>query len=201
MVDPRVVRTVDAVLTAARGLMVEAGLEAITHQKVAQRAGVGRRTVYRHWPTRSELLHDALSGASFPTYEPTGDLAADVRTHLDQLRDALVHGPLAFVVLALGERSTIDPEFAALRARLVDAGCEPLRRVLGEAAQRGDLPGADVEQLVAELEGPLFYLVCVRGEAPSDALLDSLVNRVTALASAAGVSAAEVSSAESVAVP
>lgn len=184
MVDPRVVRTVDAVLTAARGLMVEAGLEAVTHQRVAQRAGVGRRTMYRHWPSRSELLHDALSGTSFPTHEPTGDLRADVRAHLEQLRDALVHGSLAFVVLALGERSAVDPEFAELRTRLVDAGCAPLRGVLRSAAERGELPGADVEQLVAELEGPLFYLVCVRGETPPDALLDALVARVAELAPA-----------------
>ncbi len=177
--DPRTARTRQAALRSALDLLLEEGLDAVTHGRVATRADLGRRTLYRHWPTRRELLHDTLAGASFPTGRPTGDLRADVRRHLEQLRDALVDGPLATIVVALAARSATDPEIAALRTRLVEAGCEPLRELLRTHAADGD-PTFDVEVRVAELEGPLFYVVCVRGLVPDDALLDDLVDRVLA---------------------
>lgn len=176
--DPRTARTRSTALAAARSLMLEQGLDSVTHAQVALRGSVGRRTLYRHWPTRHDLLYDTLGGASFPVGAPTGDLRADVRHHLEQLRAALVDGPLATIVLALGERSASDPDLARLRDQLVHDGCEPLRAIL-----RGEL-GADaptdleVEVQVAELEGPLFYAVCVQGRAPEEALLADLVDRV-----------------------
>lgn len=182
-VDPRVERTRRAVLHGARELMLESGLDAVTHLLVAERSGVARRTLYRHWPTRGDLLYDVLAGASFPTYPRTGDVLRDVREHVLQLRDALVDGPLAHIVMALGERSRADPELAALRDELVGEGCAPLRDLLVDARDRGalltDAPD-DIETIVAEIEGPLFYVVCVRGQVPSDELLDDLVRSVPA---------------------
>ena len=175
--DPRIGRTREAVLQAALELLLEGGLDAVTHARVAASAHVGRRTMYRHWPTRHDLLHDALAGASFPTTQPTGDVRVDVRSHLEQLRDALVAGPLAMIVVALAERSAGDPDMAQLRSRLVQAGCAPLREML-RAAHQASTSVVDVETQVAELEGPLFYTVCIQGRAPDDALIDDLVERV-----------------------
>lgn len=178
--DPRVGRTRHAVLDSARELMLETGLDAVTHLQVAERSGVARRTLYRHWPTRGDLLHDVLAGASYPTYTRTGDVRTDVRAHLRQLRDALVDGPLALVVMALAERSRTDPDLAALREELVEAGCAPLRELLEDARRSGELATVpdDPDTLVAEIEGPLFYVVCVRGQVPTDELLEDLVRRV-----------------------
>ena len=58
--DPRAVRSREAMLAAARRLLAEEGLDAVTHQRVAQEAGVGRATVYRHWPRTDQLLLDAM---------------------------------------------------------------------------------------------------------------------------------------------
>ena len=176
--DPRVERTRQTVLTSARELMLADGLDAVTYARLAEHAGVGRRTLYRHWPSRTVLLHEVLGGASFPTWEPTGDLRADARRHLEQLRVALVDGPLAVIVVALAERSTTDPAVASLRTSLVESGCAPLRRLLEDAQRRGELPAGDVATRIAELEGPLFYVVCIQGGIPTDALLDDLVDRV-----------------------
>jgi AcrR family transcriptional regulator len=178
-VDPRVARTRAAILTAGRALLAEGGLAAVTHLHVADRAGVGRRSVYRHWPSRDDLLHDVLSSASAPTWRPTDDLAVDVLAHLRELRDALVHGPLALVVAALAERSAVDASYVPLRDRLVESGCAPLRNRLQVAVTHGVLPAeADLDGMLARLEGPLFYEVLVRGRAPDDALLDQVLDQV-----------------------
>lgn len=177
--DARTARTRAAVLTAGRDLLTLGGLEAVTHLAVAGAAGVGRRTVYRHWPARQDLLHDVLASTSAPSWQESDDLITDVREHLRQLREALVHGPLALVTAALAERSEVDPSYRPLRDRLAASGCAPLRERLTRAAAGDELPpDTDVDVLLARLEGPLFYEVLVRGVDPSDALLEEAVRSV-----------------------
>ena len=59
--DPRARRSCAAALAAATELLVEGGPERVTHAAVAERAGVGRATVDRHWPDQQALLFDALA--------------------------------------------------------------------------------------------------------------------------------------------
>jgi AcrR family transcriptional regulator len=54
--------TFDALISAARNGMIEHGLD-VTVEDIAILAGVGRRTVFRHFATREELLHAALDAA------------------------------------------------------------------------------------------------------------------------------------------
>lgn len=175
--DPRVERTRAQVLTTARELFLTDGLGALTHLEVSRRSGVGRRTLYRHWPTTDDLVHDTLSSANFPRGERVGDLDTDLRSHLHALRRALVDGPLAFVIHSLGERATIRPELREVRDRLVAEGCAPIREILHDAIADGTLPAdLDVEAAAAQLEGPLFYRVLVHAEPIPDAAVDDLVD-------------------------
>lgn len=164
-VDPRVIRTREQVLAAARDLFLSDGLAALTHLELSRRTGVGRKTIYRHWPTTDDLVHDTLVSANFPRAERTGDLERDLVNHLEALRRALVDGPLAFVIHSLGERAAVVPEIRPVRARLVEEGCAPVRRILRDGVAAGELPAdLDVEAAAARLEGPLFYRVLVRDE-------------------------------------
>lgn len=155
-------------------MLLEGGIAAVTHLEVARRSGLGRRTVYRHFPDRSSLLYGVLATARFPGASWTGSLDADLRTFLHALRVALNRGPLAFVVATLVEASTIDPELATLRARLVEEGCRPLRELLERACS--ELPDdLDVDAAQAALEGPLFYRAIVRGEPIPRRVVDDVV--------------------------
>ncbi|MFJ8036087.1 helix-turn-helix domain-containing protein [Streptomyces sp. NPDC096032] len=67
---------------AATALLTEGGLEAVTHQTVATRAGVGRATVYRHWASLLHLRLAALeAGISLSLRYPRsfGPLRATIR--------------------------------------------------------------------------------------------------------------------------
>src|ERR1700733_11301707 len=61
-------RTLAAVHEALRSLFAEAGPAALTHQRVAQQAEVGRATIYRHWPRPVDLVTEALTVIDQPVF-------------------------------------------------------------------------------------------------------------------------------------
>lgn len=163
-------------LAAARGLLFEEGLEAVTHLRVATRSGLGRKTIYRHWPTKTALLLDSLSTREWARVEQSGDLQVDLTRHLEQLRRALVEGPLARILVAILERAAVDPTFLPLHRTLATEGLRPLSKILRAGVRRGRLPpDLDLKMALGVLEGPLFYRVLVLGERPSAAAIPPLL--------------------------
>jgi len=55
-VDPRIARSRAKLLAAATDLLVESGPRGVTVDAVAERSGVAKSTLYRHWSSRDELL-------------------------------------------------------------------------------------------------------------------------------------------------
>src|SRR6202046_2144282 len=75
--NPRVRRTRERILAAARELLSEVGPAGLTYSLLAERAGVTRQTLYRHWPARPALLLGLiLEGADGGHPEPGPDPAA-----------------------------------------------------------------------------------------------------------------------------
>ena len=61
----------DAILDAAYTELSEVGYTAFSVEAVAARARTGKASIYRRWPTRAQLMLDALS-AYLPTPEKCG---------------------------------------------------------------------------------------------------------------------------------
>jgi AcrR family transcriptional regulator len=67
-------------LDATREILAERGFTATTVQAVAARSGVHASAIYRRWPSRIELIEDAVfPGLGSPEIPPTGDLPRDLR--------------------------------------------------------------------------------------------------------------------------
>lgn len=58
--DPRARRTRARLIQAIQELVLEGGLERLTHQAIAERSGIGRATVYRHFPERRDFMWSVL---------------------------------------------------------------------------------------------------------------------------------------------
>lgn len=157
--DPRVVRTRRAVREAVRSLVQRAGFEAVSHQQVAEEAGIGRATVYRHWPNRTDLLLDALAEVEAPReWQSSGDLATDLARELERLQRTLGGSPLVPELVALIGRAEWDPELRETKTELLASGTAGLRRTLEAAIERRELPAdLELDTTIARLAGPLFY--------------------------------------------
>jgi AcrR family transcriptional regulator len=180
--DPRVFRTREAAIATATHLLLTQGIGAVTHLNVANESGVGRKTLYRHWATAGDLLYETVSRASFPQGARTGELRADLVRHLEALRQALVEGPLGYLIHALNERAQFDPQIASVRDRLTAEGCEPIREILRQAIRSRQLPAKiNIEEAASQLEGPLFYRTLVRNEQVPGRAVKRLVDQFVAL--------------------
>jgi AcrR family transcriptional regulator len=73
--------SIDArVLATARQLLTRYGFDDTTVQAIAERSGVHASAIYRRWPSRIEIIEQAVfPGFESVTVQPTGDLRRDLR--------------------------------------------------------------------------------------------------------------------------
>jgi AcrR family transcriptional regulator len=70
-----------AIVSATRELLLERGFDGLTIEAVAARAGVGKQTIYRWWPSRPVLVADVMledADRILASVDHSDDLAADL---------------------------------------------------------------------------------------------------------------------------
>src|SRR5579859_5362815 len=175
--DPRAARSREAILAAAFDLLAREGPGAITHQKVAQQAGVGRATVYRHWADPEDLLRDVLYTAKLPFFAtPALPLRSWLHAELRQLADELALPAVASLAIALMEQTRSG---GAGPHRHVTAITERLAAAFALAVDAGELDTApDPALAAAYLIGPLVYRTTLQAAAVPDSLLAGVIDGV-----------------------
>ena len=153
-----------AILGAALDLVEESGYAKLSIEGIAARAGVGKQTIYRWWPSKGAVLLDALLALSenqegdVVALPDTGDLEADLklvlRATVAQLNDPRYDQPMR----ALSTEILHDPELAAVYAELLERPMMEMRQERLRGAQRaGELPAElDLALAVDMIWGPLF---------------------------------------------
>ncbi len=112
---PRSEKSKAAILAVAGELLLERGLDAVSMDAIAERAGVSKATIYRWWPTKETLAIDALYedwAAAYPVAPDTGCLRDDLRGVFLPWVDHIVKRPYARVLGALITRARTDEAFA-----------------------------------------------------------------------------------------
>jgi AcrR family transcriptional regulator len=168
-----------AVLEAADNLLAEVGFAAVTIEGIAARAGVGKQTIYRWWPSKTDVLMDAFLDDAVQHLIPqdSGDLAHDLRTHLRNLAEFLTHSDAGAVFRALAGHAQHDAKMAdRFRKEYLRHQRQVDRVPFQRAIERGELPGdMDIELAVDQLVGPIYYRVLVTGKDVSSKFRNSLV--------------------------
>ncbi len=172
-IDPRIARTQRDVVRTAADLLISSGWDDVTHAEVARQAGYSKATIYTHWPTRLDLIRDAVAQICDEAHhpEPSGDLRTDLVVGLTDFATDLT-GRLARLLGGVIERAGSDPIVEELRRRLYDTGTTMLRTVL-----ESHLAKQDVGPILALLTGGVFVRVAFEGLQPTTDLIEDLVDR------------------------
>jgi AcrR family transcriptional regulator len=168
--NPRVRRTRERILAAARELLAEVGPAGLTYSLLAERAGVTRQTLYRHWPARPALLLGLiLEGADGGYPEPGADPAAVAAAWLRSLRDGLRDQGRRIAVLGVAAQADSDPDSAQAIAQLTEYG----NAAVNELLQPSGLTISRDEY--ALLTGPVLARIFFEREPVTDEFIAAVV--------------------------
>jgi len=179
-----------AILSAAYDLFAESGYAAMTTRDIAARAGCGRQTIFRWWPSKADVLLEALTlkADTHVSIADHGSLATELRRFLTD-SFALSRRPhVANLLCTLMAEAQTDADFGtrfhgAFLARRRDA----LRTVLNRAADRDELPGhLRVETMLDIVFGVIWYRMLATREPLDDTLIGELTAVLTDSAATKG---------------
>jgi AcrR family transcriptional regulator len=168
-----------AILAATAALVREAGYAQLTIEGIAARAGVGKQTIYRWWPSRADVLLEALADEADLeiSVADQGSYRADLRAFLaDTFR--LAEAPnVRRILQTLMAEAQLDPGFGArFRAAFLARRREALRTLVTRAARRGDLPPRPAPDTVLDVVfGVLWYRVLATAAPVDDTLAADLL--------------------------
>lgn len=175
--DQRVVRSKAAVLNSTVELLLERGYGGTSVDEISRRSGVAKTTLYRHWPSRTDLLRDACSTIGTPLDRPdAADLKDALTVVMKNLASLLRSAKWTSVLPSIIDAAERDPNIASMYSELQEEYSSVFRDLLSEAVDNGRLPkNTDVSVLIALLVGPLFYRRWFSREVVSDAFAEQVV--------------------------
>jgi AcrR family transcriptional regulator len=185
---PRDPATDEHIVTAAADLMLTRGFDKMTVDDVATRAGVGKATVYRRWPSKEDLAvaaMDRVYGVEIP--EPdTGSVESDLRQSYRELLTAVNTPAGRDLLRASITESLRDERIAGLYRSASERREQQTRRIFERAITRGEVRAdADLDALAQWLSGLLAFRVVTQRPLPTENDVDGLV-RLTLSGARAG---------------
>lgn len=176
--DPRIVRTRAAVHEAGRELLVESGPAAVTHAAIASAARLSRTTLYKHWPTRVDLVHEICEAARpRPAVRPHGDVRLDLVELVIEVARDLTERDIRKIVASMVAQSQWDDDAREIQQAMIGLGISDLTTILDAAVETGQLPvGIDPARAANRLLGPLFFAAMVNDIDISTTEIESIVD-------------------------
>lgn len=177
------------ILTAARGVAADVGIQGASMSAIADRSGVGKPTIYLRWANRRELMIAAVSDLRGPVpTEHTGSTRADLLRCLLEDRETLVTGPEARFLRSVLFEIASDGDLAQeLETSILAPRRERLAAILAQGVREGQVRAAvEPEGLADLLSGPLLRAMVVGGAAVVEP--DALRAHVDVIVDGIGVS-------------
>lgn len=187
---PRSAQADQAILRATLEVLADVGFEALSIEAVAARAHVGKTTIYRRWPSKTDLVMEAISviHTEVPVID-TGNFRDDLLTIL---RGAFrINAPLVeqLVLKVMGEVKSNPEVFQAFMVRHVTPRFQALFQMIERAKARGELRQEIDPALVISLAGgPFFLQILFAGimpppapsSDPAEQLVDAILHGIAA---------------------
>lgn len=148
----------------------ERGFAAISLERVAAKAGVGKAALYRRFSSRQQFAAAAVSelGLTIAMPEDRGSLDADVLAFLIRLRAVLRHPVVRRILPDLHAEAARSTEMRALNTQVANARRAQAQVILDRAVERGELdPEVDRDLALDLLPAPLYWRMVVLGITPT----------------------------------
>ena len=159
MARPRSEEARRKALAAAMDVIVDKGVADLTIEEVAQRSGVAKTTIYRHWPERASLIVDTVRASFEHVSTPdTGTLRGDLEAYFGGMVRADLTGKVGQLMPCLIDAAGRDSEIELLLDRIAVERQQPILTIVARAQARGELPDdLDPRVVVGTIVGPIVF--------------------------------------------
>jgi AcrR family transcriptional regulator len=168
-----------AILAAAMDLVGEVGYAGLTIEGIAARSGTGKQTIYRWWPSKADVLLDALATKAdlHVPIPDEGSYAEDLRAFLLASFRLGRDRRVVDVLRALMAHAQVDAAFGdRFRASFLHRRRDALAVIVDRAKARGDLPPIVSPGTVADIVfGVIWYRMLATRQRLDNQLVDDLV--------------------------
>ncbi|MCD9623263.1 TetR/AcrR family transcriptional regulator [Rhabdothermincola salaria] len=166
-------------MSATIELVGRHGVRGTTIAAIADRAGVGKATIYRRWPTKTELVLAALSTLTLrPPVPDTGTVRGDLHAY-QRFSLRLMTGPRGDVLPSLLSAAFEQPELREAWGRYLVSRRAVLREILVRGVERGELrDDLDLDIALDLFSGPLVYRDLIAGLPVDEDVAEDLVDHV-----------------------
>ncbi|MEU6726683.1 TetR/AcrR family transcriptional regulator [Nonomuraea wenchangensis] len=172
------------ILRTALDLALEVGYARLSMEAVAARAGVGKGTIYRRWPSKPFLFLDAVLGVRTTglRHPETGDVVADLRAIMSRAADLLDRPPWGPLYRDLiGEAQHNPAVAAALNERFIQPQMADALARLTTAKEQGQVaPDFDLDLAFEILSGPQYFRLLVTHQPTTPAYIDRMLRAIFA---------------------
>jgi AcrR family transcriptional regulator len=168
-----------AIVRATLEVLVEHGYRGLSVEKVRDRAGVGKATIYRRYPSRQDLVKAAVAHlhSDLDVGPDRGSLRADFAGLAAQL------GPVTrqtegtrFMAQMLAEASRDPDVHAIFTASLIEPRRRAVRTLIERGVARGEVRAdIDPELAIDVIAGPMIYRMLLGGLDPAELERHALV--------------------------
>ena len=169
-------------MDAAVAVLADRGPAGFTVDEVASRAGCGKATIYRRWPSRAALLLDTAHRIGLePPVVDTGSLRGDVLEMLGALAHKMRSTPAGRILPGIVAEASVDPGMHDVLATFIEDRRVRPREVLRRGVARGEIPpDTDVDLLLDVLAGTVMYRELIARHPMDDDAIERLVDHVLA---------------------
>ncbi len=172
-----------AILRSTLKILAKNGFSNFTIEDVADRAAVGKATVYRWWPNKGALIADAFAGSTTRRlrFPDTGSVYTDMSQQMRQLIKVF-RGPRGRIVSAILAAGQSDKDLiAAFRDRFLWPRRREAYATLRRAIRRGELrKNANLDLILDSLYGPIYMRFLIQHDRLTPEFVDHLCALVLA---------------------
>ncbi|MFE3037604.1 TetR/AcrR family transcriptional regulator [Streptomyces canus] len=171
-----------AILDAALEQLSTVGWNGLTMEGVAAGAQTGKAAVYRRWPSKEDLVADALR-AGLPRFEEVPDLGGvreDLLELCRQAREAMFSRPGFALRSVIHECDQAQAErfHAVIYKGVVEPSVKLLRQIITRGIERGEVrPDAANDYVFDAIPAMMMYRSKMRGSEWSDQDVEEMIDQ------------------------
>ena len=174
-----------AIVDATLELIADEGLTALSVESVAAKAGVGKTTIYRRWPSKEALVEDALAtlAADVPVLPEAVGIRDRLVAVLEHIRCKSPETRVGRIMPRMLSHATTQPElFRLYYDQVLRPRRARIRQLVDDAQASGEIRGdVDPDLVVTMVTAPMLYLNLMQagcgapGPGTSEVIVDALL--------------------------